>query len=98
MTAAAQTALPDDAAQGLAHPAAAELLRGWIPEPVVASDRLGFWAGWFTGLTLLLGLAWSAGVGSQILLWGSAYLVLNLIALLLLQRSTAAMAAPVTAH
>ena len=50
------------------------------------------------GLTLLLGLAWSAGVGSQILLWGSAYLVLNLIALLLLQRSTAAMAAPVTAH
>lgn len=50
------------------------------------------------GLTLLLGLAWSAGVGSQILLWGSAYLVLNLIALLLLQRSTAATAAPVTAH
>ena len=50
------------------------------------------------GLTLLLGLAWSAGVGSQILLWGSAYLVLNLIALLLLQRSTAATSAPVTAH
>lgn len=50
------------------------------------------------GLTLLLGLAWSAGAGSQILLWGSAYLVLNLIALLLLQRSTAATAAPVTAH
>ena len=50
------------------------------------------------GLTLLLGPAWSAGVGSQILLWGSAYLVLNLIALLLLQRSTAATSAPVTAH
>ena len=50
------------------------------------------------GLTLLLGLAWSAGAGSQVLLWGGAYLVLNLVALLLLQRSTAATAAPVTAH
>ncbi len=50
------------------------------------------------GVSLLLGIALSVGAGFTLLLWGGAYVALNVLALFLLQRTPAATAGPLSAH